>query len=106
MFGILSWRIIEMELDTSKRLPMLAAAEIPFNVKQNRSTKDLRIVPHLGRQNKKTVDARRRPNNENNGNQALFGLNFLCFSSRKSGLRWRRSRIIKVLVIEPYLIAS
>jgi hypothetical protein len=50
LFGVASWRIIEMEMGTSKRLPTLAVAEVPFNVRQNKCTKELRIVPHLGRQ--------------------------------------------------------
>jgi hypothetical protein len=48
---------------------MLAVAEIPFDVRQNKCTKELRIVPHPGRQSKKTVDAEPRPNN---GNQAFW----------------------------------
>jgi hypothetical protein len=39
-FGIVSWRIFEMEVDTSKRLPTLGIAEIPFDVRQNRRTKN------------------------------------------------------------------
>jgi hypothetical protein len=69
-FGIVSWCIIEMEIDTSKHLPMLAVARIPFDVRQNRCTKELRIAPHPGRQSKRTVDAKGRPNN---GNQAFLG---------------------------------
>jgi hypothetical protein len=42
-----------MEVDTSKRLRTLAVAEIPFDVRQNRCTKEVRIVPHLGKQSKK-----------------------------------------------------
>jgi hypothetical protein len=49
MFGIVSWGPIEMEVDTSKRLPTLAVPEIPFNVWQNRCTKEPSIVPHPGR---------------------------------------------------------
>jgi hypothetical protein len=58
-----------MEVDTSKRFPTLALAEIPFDVKQDRGTKELRILPHPGRQSKKTVDAGGRPNN---GSQAFL----------------------------------
>jgi hypothetical protein len=68
-FGIVSWRSIEMEVGTLKRLPTLALAEIPFDVRQNRCTKEFRIAPHPGRQSKKSVDARCQPNI---GNQALL----------------------------------
>jgi hypothetical protein len=36
LFGVVSWPIIEMEVGTMKRLPKLAVAEIPLDVKQNR----------------------------------------------------------------------
>jgi hypothetical protein len=68
-FGIVSWCVIEMEVDASNRLPILAMAEIPFDIPQNRCAKELCIIPHSGRQSKKTVDAGRRPNN---GNEALL----------------------------------
>jgi hypothetical protein len=67
--GVVSWCIIAIERDTSKCFPTLPVAEIPFDVRQNRCTKELRIVPYPGTQNKKTVDARRRANN---GPQALL----------------------------------
>jgi hypothetical protein len=38
-FGVVSYCIIEIKVDTSKSLPMLAVAEIPFDIKQNRCTK-------------------------------------------------------------------
>jgi hypothetical protein len=57
-----------MEVDTSRGLSTLAIAEILFDVRQNRCTKELRIVPHPDRQSKKSMDAGRRPNN---GNQAF-----------------------------------
>jgi hypothetical protein len=63
--GVVGWCIIEMERDTSKRLPTLAVASIPFDVRQNRCTNELRITLHPGRQNKKTVDAEPRRNNGN-----------------------------------------
>jgi hypothetical protein len=44
---------------------MLAIAEIPFDVRQNRCTKELRIGSHPGRQSKKIVDAGVRANNRN-----------------------------------------
>jgi hypothetical protein len=47
---------------------MLAVAQTSFDVRQNRCTKELCIVPHPGRQSTKTVYAGRRPNN---GNQAF-----------------------------------
>jgi hypothetical protein len=65
-----------MEVDTSKRLPMLALAGIPFNVKQNRCTKELGIVLHPGRQSMKTVVTGRRPNN---GNHAFLIWIFYAF---------------------------
>jgi hypothetical protein len=102
-FGVMSSHIIEMEIDTSKRLPPFAVAEIPFDVRQNRCTKELRFVLDRGSQSKKIVDAGSRLNN---GNRTFFGMNFLCFSSRKSCRRWSPSRIIGVLVLEPRLIAS
>jgi hypothetical protein len=77
-FSLVSWCIFQMEGVTSKRLPSIRVAEIPFDVRQNRYTKELRIVPHPCRQSKKIVDARL----QNNGKQALFGLNYFCFSSR------------------------
>jgi hypothetical protein len=49
--------MIEMEVDTSKRLPMLAVAEILFDVRQNRCIEELRIVPHPGRESRKTLEA-------------------------------------------------
>jgi hypothetical protein len=64
-FCIVSWCIIEMEIDTLNRPRTLAVAEIPFSVRQNRYTKELRVVPHLGRQSKKTVDTGRQPNTRN-----------------------------------------
>jgi hypothetical protein len=64
-FGVVSWCIIGMEVDTSKHLPPLIVAGIPFDVRQNRYTKELRIVAHPGRQSKKTVGAGHRPNNAN-----------------------------------------
>jgi hypothetical protein len=36
----MSWCFIEMEVDSSKYLLMLAVAEIPFDVKQNKCTKN------------------------------------------------------------------
>jgi hypothetical protein len=36
--------MIEMEADTSKRFPTLASVEVPFDVRQNRCTKKLRIL--------------------------------------------------------------
>jgi hypothetical protein len=42
-FGIVNWCIIEMEADTSKHLPPLVVAEIPFYVRQNRYTKEFSI---------------------------------------------------------------
>jgi hypothetical protein len=68
-FGVASWCILEMEVDTMKRLLVFAVAEIPFNVRQNRCTKKLPVVPHPGRQSKKTVDAGLRPNH---GNQTFL----------------------------------
>jgi hypothetical protein len=47
-FGVVNWRIMEMELDTSKHLPTLAAAEVPFDVRHNRCTKEARIILHPG----------------------------------------------------------
>jgi hypothetical protein len=38
-----------MKVNTSKRLPMLAVAEVPFDVKKNSCTKELRIISHPGR---------------------------------------------------------
>jgi hypothetical protein len=61
--------MIEMEGDASKRFPTHAIAEIPFDVRQNRCTKEPRIITHPGRQNKKIVNAGRRPNN---GNQTFL----------------------------------
>jgi hypothetical protein len=63
--GAVSWCILEIEVDTSKPLPMLAIAEISFDIRQSKHTKELRIIPYPGRQSKKTLDAGRRPNNEN-----------------------------------------
>jgi hypothetical protein len=34
-FGVVSWCIVEMEVDTSERLPRLAVADIAFDVRQN-----------------------------------------------------------------------
>jgi hypothetical protein len=92
-----------MEVNASKRLAMLAIAEIPFDIRQNRCAKKLCIIPHFSRQGKKTVDAGRRPSN---GNEALFGLNFLGYSSGKSSPRESPSRIMGLLITEPPLIAS
>jgi hypothetical protein len=97
-FGIVSWCVNETEVGTSKRLPMLAIADIPFDIRQNRCAKELCIIPHSGRQSKKTVDAGRRPNN---GNEALSGLDLLGCSSWKSGPGWSPSRIMGVLITEP-----
>jgi hypothetical protein len=58
-----------MAIDTSNSLLTLAVAEIPFDVRHNKCTKELRIAPHPGGQNKKTADAGCRPNN---GNQAFL----------------------------------
>jgi hypothetical protein len=69
VFGVVSWCMAEMDGDTSKRLPVLAVAEISFDVTQNRCAKELCILPHPGRQSTKIVDAGRRPNN---GNQAFL----------------------------------
>jgi hypothetical protein len=69
-FGVASQSIIGTEVDTSKRLYMLAVAEIPFDVKQNICTKELRIIPYPGRESKKIADAICRPNN---GNKAFLG---------------------------------
>jgi hypothetical protein len=46
-----------MEVDISKRLPILVVAEIPFGVRQNGCIEELRIVSHPGRQSRKTVGA-------------------------------------------------
>jgi hypothetical protein len=46
-----------MEVETSRRLPGLAIAEILFDVRQTGFTKELRIIRHRGRQSKKTVNA-------------------------------------------------
>jgi hypothetical protein len=83
-FGFVNWCIIEMEVEASKRLLTLAVAEIPFNARQNRTDAQKNSASHPGRQSKETLDAGRRPNT---GNQAFDGLNFLCFSSRKSFMR-------------------
>jgi hypothetical protein len=56
---------MEMEAETPKSLPRLAIAEIPFNIKQNGCTKEFRIVLRSGRQSRKIMDARSRPNNGN-----------------------------------------
>jgi hypothetical protein len=63
-----------MEVETWKRFPAFAVAEILFDVKQNRRRKELCIVPHPGRENKKTVDVGRGPNN---GNHA-FLVSIVC----------------------------
>jgi hypothetical protein len=42
---------------------------IRFDVRQNRCTKELLVVPHPGRQSKTTIDAGSEPND---GNQALL----------------------------------
>jgi hypothetical protein len=92
-----SWCIIEIEVDTSKRLPTLAVAEIPFDVRQNRCTKELRIVPHPGGQGKKTMGAVRRPNN---AHQAFWSEFFVLFESKK----WpslEPSRIMGKFIMEP-----
>jgi hypothetical protein len=64
-FGAVGWCIVEMEVDTLKRLPIFVVAEIPFDIRQDRCAKEFLIVPHPGRQRKKTMDARRRPNSGN-----------------------------------------
>jgi hypothetical protein len=69
-----------MEVDTSKRLLTFALAEIPFDVRQNGWDKELRIVPHPGRQSKKTVDTGRRPNN---GSQAFWSELSVLFESEE-----------------------
>jgi hypothetical protein len=74
--GIVSWGILEMEVDTSKRLPAVANAKIPFDVKQNRYTNELRIVPHPGGQSEKTLDAGRR---FNHGSHAFLLWIFCAF---------------------------
>jgi hypothetical protein len=58
-FGVVSWCIIEMEGNTLKGPFVLAVSEIPFDVRYDRGTKELGIIPHPGRQSKKTVDAGR-----------------------------------------------
>jgi hypothetical protein len=47
-FGVVSWCVIEMKIGVSKRLPTLAVAEIPFDVRQNRCAKQLRIASNPG----------------------------------------------------------
>jgi hypothetical protein len=81
-FDIVSWCIIEIERNTLKRLLPPTVADISFDVMQNKYTKEICIVPHPGRQNKKTVNAGRRPNN---ANQEFLGMDCLCFSRWKSG---------------------
>jgi hypothetical protein len=44
-FGVVNWCIVEMEGEPSKRLAMLPVPEVPFDVRQNRCTKEVRIVP-------------------------------------------------------------
>jgi hypothetical protein len=56
-FSVVSWCFIEMEVDISNRLPTFTVAETPFDVRQNRCTKELRTTPHLGTQSEKTVNA-------------------------------------------------
>jgi hypothetical protein len=68
-FGVVGWCIIEMEADTSKRIPTLAVSEIPFDVRQDRYTKELPVALHPSRQSKKIMDAERQLNN---GNQAFL----------------------------------
>jgi hypothetical protein len=63
--GVVSWCIIEMEGDTSKRLPILAVAEIPFDIRIDAQRNS---APHRDGQSMKIVDSGRRPNN---GNQAF-----------------------------------
>jgi hypothetical protein len=72
--GIVSWYIIQMHINASKPLSALAVAEVPLDIRKNRCAKELCVIPHPGRQCKKTVDAGRRPNS---GHQALFALNCL-----------------------------
>jgi hypothetical protein len=39
--------VIEIKVGTSKHLPPLAVAEMTFDVRQNRCTKELGVLPHL-----------------------------------------------------------
>jgi hypothetical protein len=59
-FGIVRWRIVQMQIDASKCLSAPAIADIPFDIRKNRSAKELCVIPRPHRQCKKTVDARRR----------------------------------------------
>jgi hypothetical protein len=102
-FGVVNWCIIKTEINTSKHFHTLAVAENPFDVRQNRPTKELRIIPHPGRKIKKTGMADVDHIMET---RHFVDLNFLCVSNRKSRPRWRLSRIMGVLVIEPRIIAS
>jgi hypothetical protein len=48
-----------MQIDASKPLSVLAVAEVPLDMRKNRCTKELCVMPHPGRQSKKTLDTGR-----------------------------------------------
>jgi hypothetical protein len=79
-FGVVGCRMIEMEGDTWKRLSPLVVAEIPFDVRQNQCAKELRILSHPDKQNKKIIRAGHRPNN---GNQNFWPELSLLFESEE-----------------------
>jgi hypothetical protein len=45
----MSWFIIHMQIDASKRLSALAVAEVPLDIRKNRCPKELCVIWHPGR---------------------------------------------------------
>jgi hypothetical protein len=79
-FSVVSWCIIEREVNILKRLPTLAIAEIPFVIRRGRCTKELPLVPHPGRQSSSIMDAGRR---SNNGNEVFWSDSSVLFESEE-----------------------
>jgi hypothetical protein len=73
-FRVVSGRIIQVQPDASRRLSALAVAEVPLTIRKNRFAKELCVIPHPGRQCKKTMGAGRRANY---GHQAFLTPNCL-----------------------------
>jgi hypothetical protein len=61
-FGVVTWCIIQMHIDDSKRPSALAAEEVLLDIRKNRCEKEICGIRHAGRQCKKTVDSGRGPN--------------------------------------------
>jgi hypothetical protein len=56
-FGNVDRCIIEMQINASKRPSAIAAAEVPLDIRKNKYAKELCVIPHPGKQCKKTMDA-------------------------------------------------